>query len=387
HKGSFRALLDEAEVDEVVDCQVRAVCECGAPVLAEGRVLRHQVFEVPPLKARVEEYRLHGGRCSGCGRRHRAVLPAGVPTGQLGPRALALIGTLATRYQMSQHKIRELLADVMGLRFSIGAVSQAHGLVGAALKAPVDEAVRSLAAAPLKHMDETSYGREGQRSHWVWALVQPRLAVFSVLPSRARYVIHSLLGAQPRGIVSSDRYAGYAHIPAGQRQLCWAHLLRDFRRIAERQGAPGVVGRWLLATGHVLFRWRQQGRAPQEFAPLQRRLRQTLQRGVAQTACRRTAATCAELLKWWPSLWTFLRCPEVAPTNNDAERALRAVVVKRKISGPTRSKRGDEFLSRGFTAHESCRRQNRDLLQYLVSAVTAWISKLTPPSLLPQPAG
>lgn len=97
HKGHFRALLDEAEVDEVIDCQVRAVCECGAPVLAEGRVLRHQVFEVPPLKARVEEYRLHGGRCSGCGRRHRAALPPGVPRGQLGPRSLALIGTLATR--------------------------------------------------------------------------------------------------------------------------------------------------------------------------------------------------------------------------------------------------------------------------------------------------
>lgn len=329
----------------------------------------------------------HSARCSGCGQHHRAALPPGVPRGQLGPRALALIGTLATRFQMSQHKIRELLADVMGLRFSIGAVSQAHGLVGASLKAPVDEAVCSLAAAPIKHMDETSYGREGQRSHWAWTVVQPRLAVFSVLPSRARYVIHSLLGPEPQGIVSSDRYAGYAHLPPEQRQLCWAHLLRDFRRIAERQGAPGSIGHWLLAAGHVLFRGRHQGRAPEAFAPLQRRLRQTLQRGGAQTECRRTAATCAELPKWWPSLWTFLRHPEVHPTNNEAERALRAIVVKRKISGPTRSKRGDESLSRGFTSHERCRRQGRDLMQYIASAITAWISKITPPSLLPQPVG
>ena len=58
-------------------------------------------------------------------------------------------------------------------------------------------------------------------------------------------------------------------------------------------------------------------------------------------------------------------------------------MLKRKISGPTRSRRGDQFIARGFSAFETCRRQRRDLLDYLHGAVIAWIDKATPPSLLP----
>ena len=81
-------------------------------------------------------------------------------------------------------------------------------------------------------------------------VVTPRVVVFNLLPSRARYVIHSLLGEAPQGVVISDRYAAYAHLAAEPRQLCCAHLLRDFTRISQRIGAK------LLGAGYVLFRWR-----------------------------------------------------------------------------------------------------------------------------------
>lgn len=84
-------------------------------------------FEVPPMRAQVNEYRLYGGRCAGCGKPHAGVLPAGVPKGQLGPRALSLVGVLGTRYHLTQRKIRNLLDQLMGLSFSVGAISQAHG--------------------------------------------------------------------------------------------------------------------------------------------------------------------------------------------------------------------------------------------------------------------
>jgi transposase len=181
----------------------------------------------------------------------------------------------------------------------------------------------------------------------------------------------------------SDRYAGYAHIPAEQRQVCWSHLIRDFIRISERAGLPGRIGANLLGSAYVLFRWRTAAESAAQFEPLQRRVERALRQGRDQTACRRTAATCANLLRSLPSLWTFLRDPRVEPTNNDAERALRGIVIKRKISGPTRSRRGDEFIGRAFTAHESCRRQGGNLWDLLHQAVTAWIDKTAPPSLLP----
>jgi len=383
HKGSFRALLDESKVDQIIDCPPPELCECGAPVLADSEPLRHQVFDVPPVRAQVNEYRLYSGCCSGCGKKHRAPLPAGVPTGQIGPRALALIGTLGTHYHLTQFKIRDLLAQVAGVDFSVGAISQAHGKLAQALAAPVDEAIRSLPTAPVLNMDETRYPREGTKGNWVWGAVQPKLAVFAVLPSRARYVIDSLLGEQPQAIVGSDRYAGYAHIAPERRQLCWSHLIRDFIRISERMGQPGRIGAKLLGAAYVLFRWRAAGKTAEQYAPLQRRVECALRQGAEQTACKRTAATCKNLLKSLPSLWTFLRDPRVQPTNNDAERALRQLVLKRKISGPTRSRRGDEFIARGYSVQETCRRQGRNLWDFMHQAVTAWIDKTAAPSMLP----
>lgn len=386
HKGHSRALLDETEVDRMVDCKPEPVCECGGAVALTDPPQRHQVFDVPPMRAQVDEYRIYSGRCAGCGKAHAGVLPVGVPKGQLGPRALSLVGVLGTRYHLTQRKIRNLLDQLMGLNFSVGAISQAHGKVAQALKTPVAEATASLSESKALWMDETHYPREGV-ANWVWAAVQPLLAVFAIYPSRARYVILDLIGAQCSAAVTTDRYAGYAFLDAERRQICWAHLLRDFTRIGQRAGLAGRIGRRLLGLGLVMFRKRDKGQLKGELLQgLQRRVRQALQTGTAQTACSRTANTCGNVLKLWPALWSFTTNDKLAPTNNAAEQALRSLVLKRKISGPTRSLRGDQFLARGFTAHETCLRQGRDLWEFMHQAVHAFIAKTAPPSLMPQPA-
>ena len=96
-----------------------------------------------------------------------------------------------------------------------------------------------------------------------------------------------------------------------------------------------------------------------------------------------TANTCANILKLWPALWTFTTNADLVPTNNAAEQALRSIVLKRKISGPTRSLRGDHFIARGFSVHETCLRQGVDMWDFVHKAMVAWIDKTLPPSLLP----
>ena len=194
HKGHTRAVLDESEVDRLVDCKPEAVCDCGGPVELADQPQRHQVFEVPPMRAQVDEYRhlqrplrrLRQAACGGAaGRRAQ---------GSARARALSLVGVLGTRYHLTQRKIRNLLDQLMGLSFSVGAISQAHGKVAQALKTPVAEAAASLRSADALWMDETHYPREGI-GNWVWAAVQPLLAVFAIYPSRARYVILDFIGA------------------------------------------------------------------------------------------------------------------------------------------------------------------------------------------------
>ena len=386
HKGHSRAMLDEAEVDHIVDCKPAEVCDCGGQLELDDGPQRHQVFEVPPIKPWVDEYRLYSGRCRCCGKTQAGALPAGVPTGQLGPRALALAGVLGTRYHLSQRKTRSLFDQVLGLRFSVGAISQAQGKVAGALKLPVAEAVNSLCKAEALWMDETHYRREGISSNWVWAAVQPLLAVFAIYPSRARYVILDFIGEKCGAVVTSDRYAGYAFIDNEHRQICWAHLLRDLTRIAQRPGLAGQIGRRLLGLGCVMFRWRDSDRlAGTRLDGLKRRMRDAFERGAQQTQCKRTANTCTNILKLWSALWTFTTNADLVPTNNAAEQALRSIVLKRKTSGPTRSLRGDHFIARGFSVHETCLRQGMDMWDFVHKAVVAWIDKTLPPSLLPRP--
>jgi transposase len=180
---------------------------------------------------------------------------------------------------------------------------------------------------------------------------------------------------KPIGTVVSDRYVVYDYVDAGQRQVFWANLLRDFNRIGQRTGQAGRIGRCLLGAGHVLFRWHEQGKTAMQFEPLKRRIKRLLEQGNLQAQCSRTAKTSANLLKLEPALWTFVGSADIPPTNNEAERALRALVLKRKISGPTRSRRGDEFIAHGFSVYESCRRQGRDLWNFMHDAVLAWIDK------------
>jgi len=386
HKGHARAMLDESDVDQLVDCKPEPVCACGGRVEIGDGLQRHQVFEVPPMRAQVSEYRLYSGRCAGCGKPHAGVLPVGVPKGQLGPRALSLVGVLGTRYHLTQRKIRNLLDQLMGLSFSVGAISQAHGKVAVALKVPVAEATASLCTAQALWMDETHYPREGI-TNWVWTAVQPLLAVFAIYPSRARYVILDFIGESCTAAVTTDRYAGYAFIDAQRRQVCWAHLLRDFNRIGQRQGLAGQIGRRLLGLGLVMFRKRDKGvLAGAVLSGLQRRLLAALERGVRQDRCSRTANTCANIIKLWPALWSFTTHDALVPTNNAAEQALRSLVLKRKISGPTRSLRGDQFLARGYTVHETCLRQGVDLWDFMHKAVHAFVARTAPPSLMPQDA-
>lgn len=385
HKGSFRAMVPESEVSQRIECMPPAQCDaCGASVQPDGdKPMRHQVFELPEVKPIVSEYVRLRGICNGCGRKHHAALPAGVPSGQLGPRALALVGTLAGQFHLTQRKVQAVLSHIMGIHFSLGAVSQAHGLVSQSLEQPVAQLHHELQHAPVCHADET---RHQSHSHtlWMWVLVSDWGARFRIDPSRGQGAAKLILGEHPGFVTVSDRYAGYNHLPLAQRQVCWAHLLRDFERIAARTGLGGRIGKRLLAYGCLLFRWRDKAKDERHFAWLQHRMRLQLQLGSTQTQCPRTANTCANLLRMWPALWTFLHNPLVPPTNNAAERALRDYVIQRKLSYCTRSKRGMEFTERIFSTVQTCKMQARVAYDFVHEAVQSWIGHIRPPSLVPE---
>jgi transposase len=388
HPGKGRALLAAEHVTQAHDCHPGPCHACGGAVRISGLCARHQVIDLPPMAPVVTEYRLYAGVCRQCGRHGEASLPTGVSARVAGPRLLALIGTLTGGYRLSKRLTQGLLADLFGIDLSVGALSQGEATLAAAIEPIVQEAHRHVQQAPVVHADETGHQQRGVR-HWMWLMVAGAVSVFLARASRSATAARELLGAGFAGILVSDRYAGYAWVDASRRQLCWAHLLRNFTRMAEKSGAAGRIGDELIAHAKRMFafwyRVRDGTLSRAMFAChmlfLRDRIEAALRRG-AGCPHAETARTCRHILRLRRALWTFVDTPGVEPTNNLAERTLRSYVIWRKVSFGTQSVRGSLYMERIMTVVGSCKLQGRNILDFLTLAVQAHWGNGSAPSLV-----
>ncbi|HYN63453.1 MAG TPA: IS66 family transposase [Candidatus Limnocylindrales bacterium] len=389
HEGHQRMLLPADQVDTLVPVKPRRCRRCAAPLHGvDATPGRHQVTELPPLQPHVTEYQLHTLACAHCGATTAATLPAGVPRGAFGPQVEATVALCTGVYHLSRRTTVGLLGDLFGVDLALGTVSACEQAVSEAVAAPVAEAHRYVQQQAVVHVDETGW-REGRQRAWLWVMVSALVTVFLVHARRNTEAARSLIGAC-QGILVSDRWSAYKHWPIEQRQLCWAHLLREFMAFTERGGAAAHLGRALLKDADTMFaRWHRvrdgtlsRPRFWREMRPLRHRVERRLRRG-ATGAAGKTAATCRDLVTLAPALWTFIDVPGVEPTNNAAERALRPAVLWRKGCFGTHSAAGSRFAERMLTVATTLRQQGRNVVDYVAQASVASLQGQPPPSLLP----
>jgi transposase len=390
HRQAYRSLVPPEKVHETVHCKPSACRRCGHGLSGDdSEPLIHQVAELPRIEPIVHEYRLHRLVCPGCGAETCGVLPEGVPTGCFGPYLQAVLAMLAGAYRLGKRPIQQVVADLFGLSISIGMISKLERQSAAALEAPYNELATAVHHSEVANIDETSW-RENRCKVWLWATVTPLFTVFTIAQHRSGEVARALLGSKDDQVVGSDRFSAYEWIMAFWRQVCWAHLRRDFQAMIDRGGDGERIGRRLLSLSNRLFRhWHRvrDGTLPWDafqtrMNRLRREVKQALVEG-SQCSCAKTAATCFEILKVEEGLWTFARVKGVSPTNNVVERALRHAVIWRRISGGTDSVQGSRFVERMLTVVATCRQQGRNVLDYLTSCFEADRRGQALPSLLP----
>jgi transposase len=390
HTGHRRQLKPESEVDQIIDVRPEQCGQCGTLLLGEDEAPeRHQVTDLPRITPMVTEYRRQCLRCVACGASTQAQWPTTMPVGQFGPRVQATVGYLTGRIGASQREVQEILATLCQTDVSVGSIATLERAVSAALAAPVAAAERYVQRQPVRNADETSW-REKTKRLWLWISVTPLVTIFRLLKTRGAAGAKELLGAEVWGTIGTDHYAGYHWLEPRQRQLCWAHLKREFVAWSERAGETARIGLALLAVEKQLFtlwyRVRDGTLAWADFQvamlPLMAHVRTLLQEGAAE-ADAKAQGTCRNLLKREAALWTFVWETGVEPTNNCAERPLRRAVLWRRRSFGTQSEAGSQFVERILTAVTTLRQQRRDVLAYLTAACAAAICKEPPPSLLP----
>ena len=321
---------------------------CTAP-LRRGRVVgRRQVIEVPIAPVEVVEHVVLERRCPRCGDRCRGAMPdlsAQVGAGRrVSWRATALAAALRTKLRLPLAQLRWLLAQGWGLRLSVGEVSALCAEAARAARPAYEALLAEARASPAAHLDETSW-REDGRNGWVWTVTTPTVRLFRFSASRAGAVARSLLGADYEGVVVSDFYAAYDQLD-GPHQRCWAHFLRDIHELKDQHPADAGLHAWATAV-HDLYEeavaWAATAGTglPAERDRARCRFEERLLAlGRAVPARAPHAALCKRVARYHPELFTFVADPAVPPTNNAAERALRPLVIARKVSGGTRSKQG-----------------------------------------------
>src|SRR5262245_23060500 len=393
HRKAKRSLVPPEKVRSTIECRPTACRRCGLELSGnDPEPLIHQVAELPKIEPIVDEYRLHRLTCTGCGETTCGVLPPGVPGGCFGPYAQAVLAMLAGAYRLSKRQIRQLVGDLFGLAISTGMISKLERRSAAALEAPYNQLATAVHDAEVVNIDETSW-RQDRRKAWLWTTVTRLFTVFTIAKARSGEIASALLGSKDGQVVGSDRFSAYEWIAASWRQVCWAHVRRDFQAMIDRGGAGEGVGRSLLRLSNRLFRhWHEVRDGPLRWdvfqgrmSRLRREVKQALLEG-SRCSCARTAATCFEILKVEEGLWAFARVEGLEPTNNAAERALRAAVIWRRVSGGPDSAHGSRFVERMLTVVATCPQQGRSVLDYLTSCFEADRRSQASPSLLPATA-
>ena len=389
HRGSHRELLPPERVDTFVDLfpVVCLGCARQLPRVVDIAACRYQQLDLRDHRPHITEWRRHEVDCEHCGTSTRAAYDGAIPSSAFGPCVTAVVAMLTGAYHLSRRKAQKLLRELFGITVSLGAISAMEQRASEALKSAHQEALLEVQHADVKHADATSWTRAGKLMS-LWTLVSAAATVYRIFIDGCGDTIRPLFG--PRiGILVSDRATVFGFWAMPLRQICHAHLLRKFVAFSERDGKAGAIGRELLECTALMFEyWHgfKDGLLTRQelqlwLRPVQRDIERLLERG-AKADIERLSGSCADILAHRDALWTFVTHDGVEPTNNRAELELRDFVLWRKCSFGSQSERGERFAERMMTAVRTARKQCKDVLDFMVGSIAAYVDGTIAPRLL-----
>lgn len=382
--------------DTTIDHYPQACTTCGTALTAAMATdhLARQVFDLPePRPLIVTEHRAHACRCAACGRLARAAFPAGVTAPvQYGTRVAACVLYLLHYQLLPEKRLAEAMADLFGVTLVTATIARISRDAARRCQDFADAVRNQVAAAPLKHMDETGF-RIGGKTQWLHIASTVLLTFYRVSPKRG-----SLL-ANVTGIVVHDHWKPYYTLAGVRHALCNAHHLRELKALVEieKEDWARRMQRLLHRACHATNLARDRGipLKPGMIALIERRYDAILAEGLAFHAAQPAlvSATVTARHRGRPArrvghnlllrlsirkqdVLRFLTDPQVPFTNNLVERDGRMMKLRQKISGGFRSEAGAEDFAVIRSLLSTARKQGWGLLQTLTSDPKHLIARL-----------
>lgn len=390
-KGVARTSFPPEEIDKHIQCAEETCPHCGEKSLKlNGRPSEIiQQAELPEVKAIVTEYELLKYSCTSCGKNSTASLPPGVPDSAFGPKLMGLMATLTGVFHLAKREAVILMKELYGVDIGVGSIPNIEERVTAALD-PLYQRIHEhvMEDKLCKHFDETGWRDQGQR-HFVWLASCEDAAFYMIDRYRNTQAFQKLMRRETKEFAAvTDRYGVY-NLLGDKRQYCLAHLIREFRKYAERDGPDKEIGTALakelsqVCGIHGKYR---EGRLSlsqrnRQLGHRKKRVESWLYDGFANGSDELSKLS-EKLLDQFSHLWVFAKIHGMEPTNNLAERDLRKLVVWRKKSYGTRSDRGKRFVERMTTVAQTLKKQGKNILGFIQEVVESFYAKVEPPSMI-----
>jgi transposase len=299
----------------------------------------------------------------------------------VGPALATFIAALSVRYRLSRAKIAELLATWLDVRLSVGSIDRCIREAGLACEPVVEGLIEDLRQCGVINADETPWPQRGHL-RWLWVALSSTTAVFKIASRRAEE-IRDLIGEAFLGWLVSDGYAVYRGYK--RRQRCLAHLIRKGIALIEGYNYDAArFGDWLVRELRGLIHAVAEQDGARALNPILARLKRACLLNEDADAAK-ARALAREILNDWDAITAFVTNPDLPPTNNDAETALRHAVIARRISFGTRTEEGSRAYAAILSVIETCRRRKIDAWGFITKTV-ANARRGEPPAALPVPA-
>ncbi len=388
HHKCTRLAFGPEEVDKVFEYEFSRKDAKGLKPLNEWHVV--QQVHLPKKMYTVIEHRGRKYLDPATGRIHIAQIPDEIRKGGLlGADMTAAIAFLKGGCHMSYTTIQKMFNELFELDLSRGMLCKATQKVSQALDAPYQQLVQRLPQEAHLGIDETGHHDDG-KLHWTWCFQTPAYSVFHIDPSRGSEVLEAILGADFNGLIGADywgAYRKYARLFNVRMQYCLAHLIREIRFLAEHRtktlsGWGKQLLDWLKALFQTLHR-REDYTAKcftRRMAKIQhaflRRMRRPPNHSLARQLAKRFKGKSAD------DYFRFLTEPNVEPTNNGTEREIRHSVIDRRITQGTRGQAGMRWSERIWTTIATCKKQNRNVFDFIHQSLLAHWGSTCYPELL-----
>jgi transposase len=380
HKGTTRngfAIVDHKVTLALCECP-----ECGAGVseVAGAVIKREQIAELVQKPVEVTEYERALHQCPNCGWQGRSQLPLGCKEGfSYGGLLSSLVGWLGYGGNLTWSKQRYLLEMLLKVPISQGSLSKMHKWFCESLQAPYEKLWELIQEPGIRCVDETSYRLNGV-NYWMWAATSNENCVLMLAPTRSSKEVQTLLGDDFAGILNTDCWSAYSKQSASAKQKCWAHIERELKRMekskmkANRIFAANVFP--IIHQARAIHQQYLEEKITLEEMQAQRpeietQLEQVLNNPPKKSWAYDSQKLAERFKRYWSEWFTFLSCPGVKPDNNDAERALRPVVIHRKVSGGARSEWGGQLVAMMFSFLETMRLQGKNAMEELFALLTS----------------